>query len=299
MSAEEIAQALGGRRCSGGWTARCPAHDDQSPSLSITDTVDGKLLVYCHAGCGQAEVIHALQDQGLWLTNDRHRDKIVRPQSRQPAQDQRDGEGANRTAAALKIWRSAALASDTFVQAYMQSRGLDIAPPVSLRFHPALQHPSGGLWPAMIALVTRGTDDEPVAIHRTFLARDGRGKAPVHKQKLMLGPCHGGAVRLGSPGDVLMIGEGIETCLAAMQGYGKPAWAALSTSGLRTLELPEEVRDVILLADGDTAGEAAAHDAAVRWKEQRRRVRIARPPRGMDFNDLLVAGAARVGECPL
>jgi putative DNA primase/helicase len=40
------------------WTARCPAHDDQNPSLSIRD-VDGKVLVRCHAGCEQAHVIAA------------------------------------------------------------------------------------------------------------------------------------------------------------------------------------------------------------------------------------------------
>ena len=69
----------------------------------------------------------------------------------------------------------------------------------------------------MVALVTRGVDDVPLAIHRTFLARDGVGKAPVDPQKMMLGPCRGGAVRLAPAGDVLMVGEGIETCLAAMQ----------------------------------------------------------------------------------
>ena len=90
----------------------------------------------------------------------------------------------------------------------------------------------------MVALVTRGADDMPLAIHRTFLAHDGGGKAPVDPQKMMLGPCRGGAVRLGRSGDVLMIGEGIETCLAAMQATGHPAWAALSTSGLRALDLP-------------------------------------------------------------
>ena len=93
----------------------------------------------------------------------------------------------------------------------------------------------------MVALVTRGEDDTPLAIHRTFLARDGAGKAPVDPQKMMLGPCRGGAVRLAAPGDVLMVGEGIETCLAAMQATGNPAWAALSTSGLRALDLPDDV----------------------------------------------------------
>jgi DNA primase len=89
-----------------------------------------------------------------------------------------------------------------------------------------------------------------------------------------------------------MVGEGIETCLAAMQATGHPVWAALSTSGLRALDLPRDVHDVIVLADGDEAGEAAAREAALRWMRAGRRVRIARPPRGADFNDLLLGGAA-------
>jgi hypothetical protein len=139
----------------------------------------------------------------------------------------------------------------------------------------------------MVALVTRGADSRPIGIHRTFLAHDGSAKAPVEPAKMMLGPCRGGAVRLGPAGDGMMVGEGIETCLAAMQASGRSAWAALSTSGLRSLDLPHAVRDVIVLADGDDPGEAAAQDCARRWKRDGRRVRIARPPRGMDFNDLL------------
>lgn len=146
----------------------------------------------------------------------------------------------------------------------------------------------------MVALVTRRVDDTLLAIHRTFLARNGAGKAPVDPQKMMLGPCRGGAVRLGVPGDVLMVGEGLETCLAAMLGTSHPAWAALSTSGLRALDLPEYVRDVVVLADCDDPGEAAAQECAWRWKREGRRVRIARPAPGMDFNDLVVARTPRI-----
>jgi hypothetical protein len=85
-----------------------------------------------------------------------------------------------------------------------------------------------------------------------------------------------------------MIGEGIETCLATMQATGKPAWAALSTSGLRSLELPDPILDIVVLADGDAPGEAAAEASARRWVDEGRRVRIARPPQGSDFNDLLL-----------
>lgn len=109
---------------------------------------------------------------------------------------------------------------------------------------------------------------------------------------MMLGPCRGGAVRLGEhDGGRLLVGEGIETCLAAMQATGRPAWAALSTSGLRSLVLPDTVDDIVVLADGDQPGEAAACAAAGRWSREGRRARIARPPAGMDFNDLLLQSA--------
>jgi hypothetical protein len=79
-----------------------------------------------------------------------------------------------------------------------------------------------------------------------------------------------------------------------MRAAGRPAWAALSTAGLRNLDLPGDVRDVIVLADGDDPGEAAARDCASRWKREGRRVRIARPPQGMDFNDLLIGRTPRI-----
>ncbi len=286
MSAEAIAKALGGRKAGGAWMARCPAHDDREPSLAITDTRDGKVLVRCHAGCDQRAVIAALRARGIWDADVR---RPMRP-ARKPDRSllaEPDGDAIKRTEAALALWRGTQSPAGTPVETYLRSRGITIPISSSIRFHPGLKHPSSGVWPAMVALVTRGTDGTPIGIHRTFLARDGNGKAPVEPAKMMLGPCRGGAVRLAEPRDVLMVGEGIETCLAAMQASGHPAWTALSTSGLRALDLPSSVRDVIVLADGDDAGEAAARACAWRWKREGRRVRIARPPRGSDFNDLL------------
>jgi putative DNA primase/helicase len=126
-------------------------------------------------------VIAALKAQGLWPTNDRYQANSNRPQLRLPAHQQRDGY-ADRTIAALKIWQSAQPAANTLVETYLGSRGINITPPNPLRYHPALQHPTGGLWPALVSLVTRGTENEPVAIQRTFLTRDGKGKAPVSPQ---------------------------------------------------------------------------------------------------------------------
>ena len=43
-----------------GWTARCPAHDDSTPSLSIGIGEDGRVLLKCHAGCSNAAIVQAI-----------------------------------------------------------------------------------------------------------------------------------------------------------------------------------------------------------------------------------------------
>jgi 5S rRNA maturation endonuclease (ribonuclease M5) len=65
MTTEHIARALGGRPCKSGWMMRCPAHEDHDPSCSITE-VAGKVLIHCHAGCRQDDVVAALRERGLW-----------------------------------------------------------------------------------------------------------------------------------------------------------------------------------------------------------------------------------------
>ena len=290
LTAESIAKGLGGRKVGGCWMASCPSHLDHKPSLSINDGDDGKVLVHCHKDCSQESVIAALRRRGLWTeqgqaTRPARTTIAVATAAAEPCEDN------HRIKSALKIWQSAKPAQGTAVEKYLASRALNLPWLKAIRFHPGLKHQSGDVWPTMVGLVTRGADSKPLAVHRTFLARDGSGKAPVDPQKMMLGPCRGGAVRLAPAGDLLMVGEGIETCLAAMRASGHPAWAALSTSGLLALELPENVRNVIVLADGDEAGKAAARGAAIRWRREGRRVRIAYASEGMDFNDMILGRA--------
>ena len=269
--------------------ARCPAHEDSTPSLAISVTSDGRLLVYCHAGCSQVVVIAKLRDRGLWppeIPNNRP----IRTRFANARVAEADAHASRmRIARALQVWCEALPSAETLVEVYLHSRAITIKPPASLRFHAQLRHRSGATWPVMIGIVTSGAGNRPIGVHRTWLARDGRGKAPIEPNKMMLGPCRGGAVRLAPASSPLMIGEGIETCLAAMQATGHPTWAALSTSGMRALVLPDAVREVIVLADGDPPGEQAAAAAAQRWAREGRRVRIARAPHGKDFNDLLIA----------
>jgi hypothetical protein len=39
------------------FTARCPAHDDRRPSLSVREGADGRVLVWCFAGCPTEDVV--------------------------------------------------------------------------------------------------------------------------------------------------------------------------------------------------------------------------------------------------
>ena len=105
MTAETIAKALGGRKAGGGWTARCPAHDDRTPSLSIRDADDGKVLVRCHAGCDQERVIAALRARGLWAENGPR--SLSRTARRTSVERKPDHDDAKRSEAALAIWQSA------------------------------------------------------------------------------------------------------------------------------------------------------------------------------------------------
>lgn len=44
----------------GNWVACCPAHKDRSPSMTIRETPDGKILMHCFAGCSISEIAKAI-----------------------------------------------------------------------------------------------------------------------------------------------------------------------------------------------------------------------------------------------
>lgn len=290
VSAEWIARALGGQRCGASWTARCPAHEDQRPSLSISAR-GGRVLVHCHAGCRQRAVIAALQVRGLWAGSG---GRFVRADVREPMPRVKIDEVGSTAQRVAKLFSETVAAHGTPVEVYLRGRGLCLPESGVLRFHRCLRHPGGQAWLGMVAPVVHGRSGETTGLHRTFLAPGGLGKAPVKPDRMMLGPCRGGAVRLGEAGETLLVGEGIETCLSAMQASGLPAWAALSAGGYVSLDLPECVRHVVLLADGDPAGLKGAEAGALRWAREGRDVRIAEAPAGQDFNDVLLGKAAPV-----
>jgi phage/plasmid primase-like uncharacterized protein len=144
----------------------------------------------------------------------------------------------------------------------------------------------------MVAAV-QAADGRLSGLHRTYLRPDGHGKADVGPARKMLGACRGGAVRLTPVGRWLALCEGVETGLSIREACPDLAvWCALSAGNLDRLTLPPEVEEVVLVADADPVGLAAAHRATQRYGAGGRRVRLVELPRGMDANDLLRAETA-------
>jgi len=74
------------RTAPGRWLARCPAHQDKSPSLSVRELDDGRVLINCFAGCGAVDVLGALGLEWGALFPDDHRE-LAATSSRIPARD--------------------------------------------------------------------------------------------------------------------------------------------------------------------------------------------------------------------
>ena len=290
-TAVEIAAAFHGTRNGRGFLVRCPLRGhgrgkgDRHPSLSVCDGDDGRLLVRCFAGCDSRDVLAELRRLGLDEGSGRARgERPVAPRKPEPV---------TRHQRALEIWRSCRSAEGSLAESYLRSRGLSLSIPPSIKFHARLRHTRSRLrLPCMVAAL-QDCDGRLIAIHRTFLSNDGRDKAAVKPNRMMLGPCAGGAVRFAAAGRRLAIGEGIQSSLSVHQADPDlSVWAALSTSGMRAVAIPEHVQELVILADGDEPGEMAARALAARRDNAGRLVRIARPPAGQDFNDLLLCGPA-------
>jgi hypothetical protein len=304
IDAKHLTQELNGKWFGHYGVAFCPAHENtNTPALSIKNAESGDLLTYCHAGCKFTDVQAALRSIGLMP----HRNEPSAPMPRQqtptypgaPTSEQR-ATAANRAKYAAKLWQAAQPISDTHAARYLCSRSIDCPLPPTLRFQPDCKHPLGSRMPAMLARVDGAMS---FALHRTYLERDSTGKTNLLPAKAMLGSCKGGAVHLSpitihAEGGPLVVTEGIENGLSLLSGLlDQPAtvWAALSTSGMASLNLPRQPGHLIIAADGDPAGKTAACKLSYRATDLGWRVSHLTPPDGTDWNTVLIH-TAQVGE---
>ncbi len=129
MNAQEITKALGGHWHGSYGTARCPAHEDKTPSLSVRDAEGDKLMTHCFSGCSPEAVWGALQDNGLV---ERAEDRPARRRRPPPQRPLRPEPSQNQNHA-LELWRAAQPATGTPTEDYLRGRGITIPAPASVR----------------------------------------------------------------------------------------------------------------------------------------------------------------------
>jgi hypothetical protein len=209
LTVHDIASRYNLRRQARSWRGDCPACGYRG-TFCVKEGRDGTPRMFC-ASCHDRDAIALSIGQ----------QRPVAPTPQQEAD--READRARKREAALRLWNGAEPAPGTPAATYLRARGIPhLASCPDLRFRGDTPHPEGGRLPALIALV-RDSIGEPLAIHRTFLVRDGSGKADVDPQKASLGPVWGGAIRLAPLTAELVVGEGLETAAAAGVLTGLPA----------------------------------------------------------------------------
>jgi hypothetical protein len=172
--------------------------------------------------------------------------------------------------AARRLFASAKPILRTIAETYLRSRGIaGVRDLDCLRFHARCYyraHDSAPreTWPALVAAAT-DLDGALTGVLRTWLARDGFGKAPLTAPRRALGRLLGSGVRFGRATDVMAAGEGLETMLSLRVVLPTmPMVAALSSAHLAALILSPGLRRLYIARDNDRAGHRAAEALGIR-----------------------------------
>ena len=202
----------------------CPAHDSSPETLAIRQG-DRAPVWHCHAGCHPVAVRNGLLAAGI----------LVRSGDPAPIRDvSADSRSTPNWIAGA--WNRGAPITRTPADGYLRARGLTPPWPRELRWDRERRR--------MLARVS--LDGRLRGLHATSLP---------DRVRRTYGPVRGGAIRLAPMnGGVLAVAEGIETALAYAALTGTPTWAALSSAGMKHLELPDGLAWLAVAADFDRPG---------------------------------------------
>ena len=247
----------------------------------------GDLLDVIRESCGFIDFRDVAEEARRFLS-------LPRMQPRRIPKPVRPPVPAGSPEAAQRLIAMARPIAGTLVETYLCHRGITAVHDAgALRFHPRCYYRPDDdspteTRPAMIAAVT-ALSGAITGAHRTWLAPDGFGKAPVATPRRAMGHLLGHAVRFGAAADVLAAGEGIETMLSLRCALpAMPMAAALSANHLAALLLPPTLRRLYIARDADAAGDTAL--AALTERAEAAGIEaLVLSPRMGDFNEDLLA----------
>ena len=266
----------------------CPFHDDHTPSCHIYP--DHFHCFSCGAHGGPVEWLMQADDlsydEAVEVLENWAGPRLAAP----PDEDDRTRK------CALRLWDEATPIAGTLAEQYLRNRFIDIAAlpenlDAVLRFDPDCPFGKGTRHPCLIALFRDLESNEPAGIHRIALTPDAQ-----KIDRRMLGKWSGGrAIKLWpvGEGNALVIGEGLETTLAAatrVMHRGaplRPAWAIGSVTGVARFPPADNIDRLTILVDNDTVGIDDARTCARAWAAAGHTA-VCLTPRapGADFNDV-------------
>jgi putative DNA primase/helicase len=283
---QQLARALGGNVVGAQVLCPGPGHSPKDRSLAVRPSIQSPYGFIAHSHCGdnwrqcRDFVVGKLGPTATW---------------------QRLGDVAQSSAPIPFGWRPLWDRAETLgniTRTYFASRGIPglELPDVHgvLRFHPRCPFGPSQRHPCILAMLRDAVTNESVGIHRTALSSDGN-----KLDRKVLGTKSGAVIKLWPDDEVtdgLVIGEGIETTLAAatcIKHRGtllRPAWAAVDAGNLARFPVLAGVECLTILVDHDEsgAGQRAAHQCAQQWSDAGREVTLLTPRElGSDFNDIV------------
>jgi hypothetical protein len=302
-----LQRALGGEISGGQLLCPGPGHSPRDRSLAVRPSRDSDGFVV-HSHCGDEWKLckdYVRERLGLpqWQPGD-GRVRCVDP-SRLKAFERATVEAEAerrpltqddrvRIQRARAVWDEAIDPRGTLAERYLRSRALALGDDVAgnvLRYHPAVpwRDEDTGTTIYIRALVAafRSIDDDAVtAVHRIRVDQPERWPKT---ERRMLGVVHRAAVKLDQGGDILHVGEGVETMMAARQLGLAPAWV-LGSAGMVAHFPVTSTGHLRICGERDEASARAVELCTRRWQAAGRQMQVVLPTVGKDLNDELQHG---------
>ncbi len=283
-NAMNITARLGGKWHGSYGMAKCPVHEDSTPSLSIRPG-DEAVIFTCHAGCSSRDV--AIEVFAMM------RDHSYRPRPRSKGEDQwRKTPAKDFGALALSTWRGLSPeARGTPTEAYLTRRRI-FQLPACIRHDPRAKYrdEKGVLQTAHALTCLYSRLGEPMSIQRTFLTPGGE-KLGIEDNKRFLGDRLHTAAEFAPAGETLGLAEGNEEALSVMGFHDVPCWAVGGAKVYLHTPIPDHVRHIIIFTQhGDEAARGVAAAIEPLSAHGRRTIDVQFPAPNMDWNDMAQAG---------
>jgi Toprim domain len=303
-----IARALGGEVSGRQVLAPGPGHSpaDRSLSVKFDSNGPGGFVVHSFANddpLACRDHVRRLLGWPQWEPSEEqdrrvHHPLCIKEIDHEDEPRARTEDDLVRIAIATRLWEQGCEPRGTVAEKYLAARSLDLPSELCgsvFRFHPRTpwRNENTGITeriPTLLAAFHNVDDNTITGVHRIRLDQPERWPKA---ERRMLGIVHRAAIMIDPIKDsTLTIGEGAETCLAARQLRLSPTiWALGSVGAISFFPVIAGVKRLMILAETGKASEEAVQLCGRRWNRAGRRVRIAYPQIGDDFNDAIMGQA--------